>query len=64
MTARDVIYDFSSAQADKIDISAIDARTAVSGNQAFTFIGAAEFSKKAGERRYLRKDSERSSMPI
>lgn len=58
MTARDVIYDFSRSQGDKIDLSAIDARTTVSGNQAFTFIGGAEFSNKAGQLRSFVKDGE------
>ncbi|MFE0757848.1 hypothetical protein ACFW16_28060, partial [Inquilinus sp. NPDC058860] len=36
----DRIIDFSHAQADRIDLSAIDANTGVAGNQAFTFGGA------------------------
>ncbi|WP_225771777.1 calcium-binding protein [Inquilinus sp. Marseille-Q2685] len=36
----DRILDFSHAQADRIDLSAIDANTGVAGNQAFTFGGA------------------------
>jgi Ca2+-binding RTX toxin-like protein len=43
-STRDVIYDFSKSQLDKIDISDIDARTSVSGNQSFTFIGTNAFS--------------------
>nr|WP_281409352.1 hypothetical protein [Microvirga terricola] len=49
---RDVIYDFSTAQRDRIDLHSIDARTNVAGNQAFTFIGKNPFHKKAGELRY------------
>ncbi|MGQ3213028.1 MAG: calcium-binding protein [Shinella sp.] len=52
LSARDMIYDFSRVGGDKIDLSLIDARTATSGNQAFTFIGSDLFSKSAGELRY------------
>lgn len=48
----DYITDFSRSQGDKIDLSKIDARTGVAGNQAFTFIGTSEFSGKQGELRY------------
>lgn len=58
LSVRDMIYDFSRVGGDKIDVSAIDARTTVSGNQAFTFIGAAEFSEKAGELRAFVKNGE------
>ena len=47
----DLITDFSSAQGDKIDLSAIDANTGVAGDQAFSFIGTAAFSHHAGELR-------------
>ena len=50
--ARDVISDFNSAQGDKIDLSTIDANTAVPGNQAFAFIGAAPFTA-AGQARFV-----------
>ncbi|HEX8225761.1 MAG TPA: cadherin domain-containing protein [Allosphingosinicella sp.] len=50
--AHDVITDFSRAQADRISLSGIDANTGLSGNQAFTFIGAAAFSGVAGQLRY------------
>jgi serralysin len=49
---RDVIRDFSHGQGDKIDLSAIDANTVSSGNQAFSLIGSNGFSGKAGELRY------------
>ncbi|MBR0556575.1 calcium-binding protein [Ciceribacter sp. L1K23] len=52
-TSRDMIYDFSRSQGDKIDLSAIDASTKSSGNQAFTFIGEKAYSGKAGELRYV-----------
>jgi Ca2+-binding RTX toxin-like protein len=48
----DTITDFSRSQGDKIDLSKIDAKTGVAGNQAFTFIGTAEFSGRKGELRY------------
>lgn len=44
----DKIIDFVSG-ADKIDLSLIDARTNVAGNQAFTFIGAAAFTGVSGQ---------------
>jgi hypothetical protein len=49
----DTITDFSRSQGDKIDLSKIDAKAGVGGNQAFTFIGAAEFSSRKGELRYF-----------
>ncbi|MBR0556589.1 type I secretion C-terminal target domain-containing protein [Ciceribacter sp. L1K23] len=52
-TGRDTIEDFSRSQGDKIDLSAIDASTKSSGNQAFTFIGEKAYSGKAGELRYV-----------
>jgi Ca2+-binding RTX toxin-like protein len=51
-SGRDVIYDFSKAQRDRIDLSVIDANTRVAGNQAFSFIGTKAFDGKAGELRY------------
>jgi Ca2+-binding RTX toxin-like protein len=49
----DTITDFSRSRGDKIDLSKIDAKTGISGNQAFTFIGTADFSGRKGELRYL-----------
>ncbi|MBR0558156.1 endo alpha-1,4 polygalactosaminidase [Ciceribacter sp. L1K23] len=49
---RDTILDFSRAQHDKIDLSAIDANTTRGGNQSFTFIGSHGFHGKAGELRF------------
>lgn len=49
---RDVIADFSQAQGDRIDLSAIDANTAAVGDQAFSLIGTAGFSGVAGQLRY------------
>lgn len=42
--ARDMITDFNHSGDDKIDLSAIDANLKVAGNQAFKFIGAANFN--------------------
>jgi Ca2+-binding RTX toxin-like protein len=48
----DVITDFSHGQADRIDLTAIDANTAVAGNQAFGFIGTGLYTGVAGQLRY------------
>lgn len=45
----DVINDFKHAEADKIDLSAIDANVNVAKDQAFTFIGTSAFHNVAGE---------------
>ncbi|MBR0554363.1 calcium-binding protein [Ciceribacter sp. L1K23] len=55
---RDMIYDFNRSQGDRIDLSAIDASTKSSGNQAFTFIGEASYSGMAGELRYVNKNGD------
>ncbi|KQM93102.1 hypothetical protein ASE70_14625 [Sphingomonas sp. Leaf22] len=47
----DRILDFTRGD-DVIDLSALDANTKMSGNQAMTFIGTAEFGRKAGQLRY------------
>ncbi len=48
----DQVTDFSRTQRDKIDLSAIDARMAVNGNQAFNFIASSEFSNVKGQLRF------------
>uniref|UniRef100_UPI00313DC09B beta strand repeat-containing protein n=1 Tax=Inquilinus sp. OTU3971 TaxID=3043855 RepID=UPI00313DC09B len=48
---RDIITDFTRAQGDRIDLSAIDANTAAAGDQAFVFIGSALYSA-AGQLRF------------
>ncbi|KUR72877.1 hypothetical protein AQZ52_06625 [Novosphingobium fuchskuhlense] len=48
----DLILDFSHAQGDHIDLSAVDADLGTDGDQAFSFIGTADFSNTAGELRY------------
>ncbi|WP_225770998.1 calcium-binding protein [Inquilinus sp. Marseille-Q2685] len=52
----DRITDFSHAQGDRIDLSAIDANTAAAGNQAFGFIGTAAYGGVAGQLRYVARD--------
>lgn len=52
LAGRDVITDFNFAQGDRIDLSALDARTNVAGNQAFSFIGTGGFTGNAGELAY------------
>jgi Ca2+-binding RTX toxin-like protein len=47
---QDTILDFQRGF-DRIDLSAIDADETSEGNQAFTFVGEAGFSNKAGELR-------------
>ncbi|NIJ19346.1 Ca2+-binding RTX toxin-like protein [Sphingomonas naasensis] len=54
--AMDVITDFSRSQTDRIDLSAIDARSTTTGNQSFAFIGTAAFSHVAGQLRYEQHD--------
>jgi Ca2+-binding RTX toxin-like protein len=48
----DRITDFSHAQGDRIDISAIDANTVGAGNQAFSLIGGALYTGVAGQLRF------------
>ena len=47
-SAPDVITDFRHGE-DKIDLSGIDARSRIGGNQAFSYIGERAFSGHAGE---------------
>ncbi len=51
--SHDSITDFSHAESDKIDLSAIDANANLSGNQAFSFIGTQNFHNVAGELHYV-----------
>ncbi|MDK1377665.1 MULTISPECIES: M10 family metallopeptidase [unclassified Sinorhizobium] len=57
-TGRDTIYDFVASQSDRLDLSAIDANTTATGNQAFVFVGTAAFSGGKGELRYDRATSD------
>lgn len=50
-TGRDTILDFSHAQLDRIDLSAIDANGAGAGNGTFTFRGSAGFTGAGAELR-------------
>jgi Ca2+-binding RTX toxin-like protein len=50
----DVITDFNHKEGDDIDLHFLDASTRKSSNQAFTFIGKADFSGKAGELHYVK----------
>jgi Ca2+-binding RTX toxin-like protein len=54
VAARDLIKDFTQG-ADKINLSGIDAVASALGDQAFNFIGTAEFSGtgSAGQLRYV-----------
>ncbi|WP_244563741.1 calcium-binding protein [Ensifer aridi] len=54
----DTILDFTVAQADRIDLSKIDANQGASGDQAFSFIGASAFSGNAGELRFVKSASD------
>lgn len=54
---RDHIFDFQPST-DKLNLGAMDANSEHSGNQAFRFVGAAEFSGKAGELIYYHDISE------
>ncbi|WP_404710162.1 M10 family metallopeptidase C-terminal domain-containing protein [Sphingomonas sp. MMS24-J13] len=47
----DIIYDFSRAEGDKIDLGGVDANTNLAGDQAFSFLGTSSFTKHAGELR-------------
>jgi Ca2+-binding RTX toxin-like protein len=51
---RDTITDFKTTDGDKVDLSGIDANSKLTGDQAFTFIGSAAFSKTnaAGQLRF------------
>jgi Ca2+-binding RTX toxin-like protein len=52
----DIILDFT--KNDRIDLSAIDANTRSSKNQAFKFIGSKDFTNHAGELRFKAFSSE------
>jgi Ca2+-binding RTX toxin-like protein len=51
----DRIMDFNHPEGDLINLKAIDADELAAGNQAFTFIGTAEFSGAPGEIRYYQE---------
>ena len=58
VSGRDTISDFSGAGGDRINLSAIDANSSTTKNDAFTYIGTAAFHGKAGELRYVKQGSE------
>lgn len=68
---RDTVFDFNRAEGDKFDLRDIDANTKLAGNQAFKFIGGANFTKHAGELQdysnssghYLRADVNGDGIP-
>jgi len=47
----EIVADFSRAEGDRIDFSALDANANALGDQAFSFIGAAAFTGVAGQLR-------------
>ncbi|WP_434657502.1 matrixin family metalloprotease [Pseudomonas sp. R3-56] len=51
-SARDVIFDFSALQGDKIDLSGLDADTLTALNDTFSFIDSADFTG-AGQLRFV-----------
>ena len=62
---RDHIVDLFRSEGDRVDLSAVDARTGQSGNQAFSFIGASAFSasgpgphRRPGQRREAGPDQQ------
>ncbi len=48
----DVITDFSQADREKIQLNLVDANTALTGDQAFAWIGTGAFTGAAGQLRY------------
>ena len=54
MSGRDLILGFSRTQGDRIDLSTIDAKSSVAGNNGFTFIGSASFHQEQGELRAVK----------
>ncbi|WP_321446535.1 polysaccharide lyase family 7 protein [uncultured Cohaesibacter sp.] len=51
LSGRDFFKDFDITEGDIVDLSAIDANSTISGDQAFSFIGENAFSGEAGELR-------------
>ncbi len=58
VAGRDSIFDFSGTGGDRINLSAIDANSVTSGDQAFTYLGTAAFTGTAGELRYIKQASD------
>jgi subtilisin family serine protease len=49
---RDLITAFSQTEGDRVDLAIIDANTRIVGNQAFSFIGEATFTRLPGQLRF------------
>ena len=58
-SARDLIWDFSKAEGDKLDLSGIDANNTNFWiiNDAFTFIGSNDFTGVPGQLRFEQHDA-------
>jgi serralysin len=56
VSTADRIHDFSHAQADRIQLSLVDANSAIDGDQAFAFLGNGAFTGSAGQLRYQQID--------
>ena len=56
--ATDLVIGFNTAKGDLIDLRGMDANSTRSGDQAFTFLGAAAFGNEAGELRALRQGNQ------
>ena len=54
----DLVYDFSQADGDRLDLSLIDADTALAGDNTFTFIGEDAFTGTAGQLRFMAAGSD------
>jgi Ca2+-binding RTX toxin-like protein len=52
----DLLADFNPAEGDRIDVSAVDADSQTAGNQAFIFIGSADFTAAAQIRAVAQAD--------
>jgi Ca2+-binding RTX toxin-like protein len=63
LAERDQITDFRRGE-DRIDLSTIDANTALKGNNSFKFIGSDWFSKKGGEVRVWHNDVAGTHQPV
>ena len=48
----DTIYAFDDLEDDRLNLSILDANLTLDGNQAFTWVGTADFTGTAGELRY------------
>lgn len=55
--AIDTITDFIRGEGDRIDVSGIDSDVSATGDQPFTFVGNASFTKTAGEIRFEARDA-------